>query len=224
MLGQLHRSFKHDRDCVGRGNLMSSLPIRKRAPGPATADLRIYLLGPPSIAWQGASSTLTRRQARALLFYLAATPQPVTRAPLCLLLWPGVTESTAHCNLRRLVSILNGALPVPNLLITADDRIGLAHQNIWSDPQALQELWAAWTAGSQPSYLQHAVALDRGAFLDGFSLPDSPEYEAWITTERQRWARMALQALAAWVDDQASEFCDRAALAGRMCMGSRATT
>ena len=172
---------------------------------PAGHCLRVHLLGPPSLDWPGFPLALPRRQARALLFYLAAVPQPVSRDHLCLLFWPDVTETTARCNLSRLVSILHSALPDPALLITSDDQIGLARQRIWSDTQAFEHLWAAWKSDGLPSCLRQAVALSRGPFLDGFSLPDSPEYETWITTERQRCERMALQALAALVEDEASK-------------------
>ena len=184
---------------------MSSLSMSERVPGSATADLHVCLLGPPSLAWRGEPLTLPRRQARALLYYLAAIPQSVARDRLCLLFWPDETETTARCNLSRLVSILHNALPDPALLITSNDQVGLARQASGRILQTFEQLWAAWKAGGQPSCLQQAIALYRGPFLDGFSLPDSPEYEAWMTTERQRWERMALQALAALVEDQAAK-------------------
>ncbi len=184
---------------------MASLSMSERVPESATAALHVCLLGSPSLAWQGKSLALSRRQARALLFYLAAVPQAVTRDHLCLLFWPDAPETTARCNLSRLVSILHSALPDPTVLITANDQIGLARQGAWSDTQAFEQLWAAWVAGSPPSCLQEAITLYRGPFLDGFSLSDSVEYEAWLTTERQRWEQMALRALAALVEDQASK-------------------
>ena len=184
---------------------MASLSVSERGSESATAELHVCLLGPPSLAWQGEPLTLPRRQARALLFYLAAAPQAVTRDHLCLLFWPDATETTARCNLSRLVSILHDTLPDPALLITSDDQIGLTRSGVQSDLQTFDLLWGAWKAGGQPSCLQQAVALYRGPFLEGFSLPDCPEYEAWITTERQRWERLALQALAALVEDLAAK-------------------
>jgi DNA-binding SARP family transcriptional activator len=184
---------------------MASLSVSERVSESATAELHLCLLGPPSLAWQGEPLMLPRRQARALLFYLAAVPQPVSRDHLCLLFWPDATETTARCNLSRLVSILHSALPDPALLITSADQIGLARQRTWSDTQAFEQLWAAWKDDGQPSCLQQAVALYRGSFLDGFSLPDNPEYESWMTMERQRCERMVLQALAALVEDEASK-------------------
>lgn len=184
---------------------MASLFMSEQVSALASVELQVRLLGPPSIAWQGTPLTFPRRQVRALLYRLAAMPQPVTRDRLCLLFWPDTAESTARCNLSRLISLLHNVLPNPALLLTADDQIGLAPQGAWSDTQAFEQLWAAWVAGGQPSSLPQAIALYRGPFLDGFSLLDSPEYEAWITMERQRWEQMALQALAALVDDEATK-------------------
>lgn len=183
---------------------MSSLSGRTFAPESAQADLQVHFLGPPGIAWRGDPLQLLRRQARALLYRLADSPQLVARERICFLFWPDAPEVTARSNLSRLISIIRGALPDPALLISSDDRIGLARQGLWSDTQAFEQDWAAWKAGGQPSALQQAVTLYRGSFLEGFSLPDSTEFEAWLTTERQRWERLALQALAALVDDQAS--------------------
>lgn len=184
---------------------MASLFMSEQISALASVELQVRLLGPPSIAWQGTPLTFPRRQVRALLYRLAAKPQPITRDRLCLLFWPDTAESTARCNLSRLISLLHNALPNPALLLTTDDQIGLAPQGAWSDTQAFEQLWAAWVAGGQPSSLQQAIALYRGPFLDGFSLLDSPEYEAWIATERQLWEQMVLQALAALVDDEATK-------------------
>lgn len=66
---------------------MSGLSTPERVPEPATAGLFVGLLGPPSTARQGTPLTLPHRQARALLFYLAAVPQVVTRDHLGFLFW-----------------------------------------------------------------------------------------------------------------------------------------
>ena len=41
------------------------------------SGLRIYLLGPPRVEWDGQPWAVPRRQARALLFRLAVVPQAV---------------------------------------------------------------------------------------------------------------------------------------------------
>ena len=51
-------------------------------PGPA---LQVDLLGPPRVTRDGQALALPRRQSRALLYRLAAAPQPVPRDALCFL-------------------------------------------------------------------------------------------------------------------------------------------
>ncbi|MCB9006390.1 MAG: hypothetical protein H6656_03285 [Ardenticatenaceae bacterium] len=59
--------------------------IRKRFGEPI---LGFHLFGSPTMVSQGRPFTLPRRQARALLYRLAATNQPVPREALADLLWP----------------------------------------------------------------------------------------------------------------------------------------
>jgi predicted ATPase len=184
---------------------MSILPTSSGSPESAAARLRIYLLGSPRVEWRDQSIAIGRRQVRALLYYLGASLQPIPRECLCGLFWPDVPESTARNNLSRLVSMLHGSLPYPEMLIASDDQLGLNSQQIWSDSSTFEQLWTEWKATGHPACLAEAIGLYQGSFLAGFSLPDRPEYEVWLTIERQRWERMALQVLAALVDDNASK-------------------
>ena len=43
--------------------------------------------------------------------------------------------------------------------------------------------------------LKSAISLYRGAFLEGFSLPDSPAFEQWVLARREGLHRQALQSL-----------------------------
>jgi DNA-binding SARP family transcriptional activator len=43
--------------------------------------------------------------------------------------------------------------------------------------------------------LQSAVTLYHGDFLDGFTLPDAPQFEEWVLAQRARLREMALSAL-----------------------------
>jgi DNA-binding SARP family transcriptional activator len=51
--------------------------------------------------------------------------------------------------------------------------------------------------------LQSAISLYRGPFLDGFSLPDSPEFDTWLSVERESLQRQAMLALS-----QLAEACE----------------
>lgn len=166
----------------------------------SSGQLYICLLGAPEVTWQDAPLAIARRQARALLYRLAATAHPAARDALCFLFWPDVGESTARRNLSRLLTILHNALPDPTLLLARDDQIVLHPERAGSDTQVFEQLWTRWLADGDVNHLRQAAALYCGPFLDGFCLPDSPEFDTWASLERERWMRLALQTLAALVE------------------------
>src|SRR4051812_26229996 len=93
-------------------------------PPPAEAvgtTLRITLLGPPALMWGDHPVVIARRQARALLYRIAAAAQPVPREQLGYLLWPDIPEPTARRNLTVLLTQIRRALPQPDLLVTVGD-------------------------------------------------------------------------------------------------------
>ncbi|NTU79251.1 MAG: AAA family ATPase [Chloroflexales bacterium] len=143
--------------------------------------------------------SVPRRQARALLYRLAA-PAPgaapmLPRDHLCFLLWPDLPQSAARRNLSVVIAQLRRALPRPELVITSGDTVGLREHGIGSDAATFVALVPnALRAGSLAD-LAAAASLYRGPFLDGFSLPDAPEFEAWADGERQAWERRYLDTL-----------------------------
>jgi DNA-binding SARP family transcriptional activator len=184
---------------------------------PPPAQLHIRLLGPPEVTWQGEPLAIPRRQVRALLYCLAVETQPASRDRLCFLFWPDTGETTARHNLSRLLTLLHAALPDSTLLEAHDDRISLRWQCAWSDTRALHDLSAAWHGQGSVAALRQAADLYRGPFLDGFSLPDSLEFDLWVGQERARWERLALQALSALVEALAldGDYLDAIAYAQR---------
>jgi DNA-binding SARP family transcriptional activator len=199
---------------------------------PAKSKLRVYLLGPPRVEWAGRALGIPRRQVRALLYCLAARPQPAPREHLCFLFWPDSPESTSRRNLSHLLTHLRGVLPSPEVLLTPDDHVGLDFHRVWSDVVAFDRLCT--TLELQPSEaprsdaprrgpderlrtprrveaLQQAVDLYRGPFLAGFSLPTNPEFEAWITREQRARENLYLKALADLTEEHAArDECDAA--------------
>ena len=176
--------------------------------------LWVYMLGPPRVEWGGRPLPLPRRQTRALLYRLAVRPEPVPREQLCFLFWPDTPESTARRNLTHLLTHLRRALPEPDLLLIAGDCIGLDPRFAWSDVGDFERLCAALPSSSlrlsslptreEAESLQQAVDLYRGPFLAGFSLPGSPEFEAWADQERSVWECLYLEALAALMEGWAA--------------------
>src|SRR5690242_8428762 len=104
--------------------------------------LRVALLGPPTATWAGQSLPIPRRQARALLYRLAASLRPVPREQLCFLFWPDTPESEARRSLAHLLTHLRRSLPAPEVVLTANDTIGLDVARSWSDTAACERLIA----------------------------------------------------------------------------------
>jgi DNA-binding SARP family transcriptional activator len=163
------------------------------------------------VKWAGQPLAIPRRQARALLYHLAARLEPVPREQLCFLFWPDTPESTARRNLSHLLTHLRRALPAPEVLLTANDCIALDPRRTWSDTAALEELSA--TLPGNPRFLgeagalgapQQTVDLYRGPFLAGFSLPTSTEFDAWAARERRVLERLYLEALATLIEERTS--------------------
>jgi DNA-binding SARP family transcriptional activator len=173
------------------------------AAGEAAPALQIHLLGPPLVLSAGRPLSMTRRQVRALLYFLAAKRQLVPREELCYLFWSEAPEAVARRNLTALLTYLRRALPLPDLLAADGDLLRLDHDRTWVDTEAVEYLCVRREPG-RADILQQAVDLYRGSFLAGFSLPGCPEFEAWVTRERQTWERVYLGLLASLIDNLAA--------------------
>lgn len=193
-------------------------PASLATPG---VNLRAYLLGSPCVEWAGCPCRIHRRQARALFYRLAARLEPVSREHLCFLFWSDIPESVARRHLSHLLTHLRRALPDPKVLLDYDDQVGLDPHRVWSDVVTFGQLCAGLTPnplqGDGDNSLQQAVDLYRGPFLDGFSLPTSPEFEAWATQERYAWERLYLEVLATLIRERAARREYDAAIAYARC-------
>jgi DNA-binding SARP family transcriptional activator len=135
--------------------------------------LSILLLGSPSITWRDIPFQIARRQARALLYRLAVSIEPVSRQQLCFLFWPDLPEARARRNLNRLLSYLHQSLPHRELLNLSDETTQLNPHLTRSDTDEFQK----FLQNEQATGMQRAIDLYRGSFLQGFYLPHSPEYD-----------------------------------------------
>ncbi len=172
----------------------------EKPPENSTAILQVHLLGAPATKWEGRRLSISRRQVRALLYRLAASPDTIPREYLAFLFWPDVPELTARRKLSGLLAHLKRDLPDPNILVAQDDHIGLDSRRSWSDLVDFERLCTSQPSAAPQEALRQAVDLYRGSFLDGFSLPDGPEYESWITVERESCDRAYLEALTVLID------------------------
>lgn len=152
---------------------------------PATIELR--LLGSPELLVSGRAVAVERRKALALLAYLAVEGGEHPRDALAVLLAPDDPPASARAGLRRALVALG---PARHLVRAAGDRLGLRpDQPFVLDVDTFR---AGLAAGDTPegfAHLNAAVALWRGEFMAGFSLPGSAAFEEWqfFQAERLRW-------------------------------------
>jgi DNA-binding SARP family transcriptional activator len=160
--------------------------------------LVIQLLGPPQVILDGNALKLARRKSRALLYYVAAHSQSLTREHLLALFWPDTGRPAAQQVLRTTLHGLRRALPAD--LLVADETVGLAPGvavDVRSFEAALAIEARLQPGGSAPAAsvdgLATALDLYRGDFLAEVTLDHSPEFENWITGERERYRRLAVR-------------------------------
>ena len=96
--------------------------------------LDIRLLGTPQVYLDEKLLTIKRRATRALLFYLAANQEAISRPQLCHFLWGGDGEETEQRKkLRVTLNNLKKALSGVDIIRTYHDTLGLERQNLRVD-------------------------------------------------------------------------------------------
>jgi len=152
--------------------------------------LSIQLLGIPLLVLDGEPLSISRRKSRALLFFLAAHTAPVTREQVLALFWPDHDRTSAQQILRTTLHGLRKALGAA--LQVSDDTLALA-SDVEVDARRF-ESYLATPAGDLET-LAATLALYRGDFLTGFSVPDAEEFDDWIAASRERYRQLALRGL-----------------------------
>lgn len=186
-------------------------------------QLSLSLLGPYKASLDGRPLTgLYSSKVRGLLAYLAVeSGRPHMRTMLAALLWPDWSDSAALGNLRFSLSKLRQAIhdqaAAPAFLAIKRDTIQIDpeadfcidvrafeghiassrwQQSASSGGAAAAEVTSAAADMRQAiDHLETAVALYRGAFLEGFSVGDSPTFEEWARYTRERFEQAMLAAL-----------------------------
>jgi DNA-binding SARP family transcriptional activator/TolB-like protein/Tfp pilus assembly protein PilF len=156
------------------------------------------------------SGRATQRRRLALLALLA-TSRALSREKLIALLWPDVETERGRRLLSDSVYRINSALHADAIVAVADE--------LRLDADVLPSDVAAFEAARAEARHDDAVALHTGPFLDGFFLDGAPEFEQWVTRERDRLVRacgasleaLAEAAAAAGAPSQAAEWWYRAA-------------
>ncbi len=184
----------------------------------------IRLLGPVDIHVDGMPLAVDTRKAVALLAYLAVTGRPASRESLVALLWPESDDIDGRSALRRTLSVLNSAMDGRALSIDRSAvalRPGEVDLDLASAREALGRVRGHGhdldvACGACDRWLETAIALDRGPFMDGFGLRDSEPFDEWQTAEAEAYRRdlaAALERLAR--SSLAAGSWDRAIAAGR---------
>ena len=157
--------------------------------------LRLKLLGVPSLERDGEllGGRAAQRHRIALLALLALAPgRRLGRDTLIATLWPESDAERGRNLLKVATYVLRSSLGA-DALVSAGDELRL-------DPELVAVDVAEFEAALEAGEYARATALHERPFLDGFFLPEAPEFAHWVDGERARLAaghRRALEALAA---------------------------
>lgn len=165
-----------------------------------TGILELILFGSPRVLRAGQVVTgFVSRKAQALFYYLAVTGQVHQRAQLASMFWPEVEDARALKNLRDVLPNLQHLLG-PCLRVTRQTLAFDTSQPYWLDVAEINRL-AQRQNESLPLEAQIELTdLYRGEFLEGFYVDDAPEFESWLTFERERLRELVVGTLSAAAD------------------------
>ncbi|TMC89786.1 MAG: hypothetical protein E6J22_13895, partial [Chloroflexi bacterium] len=165
--------------------------------------LRVAVLGPPEVYHDGRRLSFALRKAQALLLYLAVEGGLHPRSQLAAFLWPDSEPQGARTALRNALTLLRRLLADLDPSAPAHSHLLREHELLGLDPQAplaldLEVVQQAYhqaqrhsTLPSQEqraalvSQVQHALALVRGPFLEGFGLREESGFDHWV--QQQQW-------------------------------------
>ncbi len=154
--------------------------------------LTIRLLGEPQLLLGQQPIRVTRRKSRALVYYLASHNRPLSREHLLSFFWPDVERSAAQQTLRTTLHGLRKALGTA--LLAGDESLSLAPDTD-VDARVFESRLTPPTSDLQ--LLASTLDLYRDDFLSGFALPDAPQFDDWVSVERERFRRLAVRGLSA---------------------------
>ncbi len=151
---------------------------------------QVRLLGPAEITHNGTPiGRVESRKALGLLCYLCSQTKAVDRAQLVALFWGDKEESRGRGNLSRALHSISQQLPA----CLESDRYSVRfrhHERFWVDVLQFEAL----VAQRKPHLLAAATELYRGEFLENLSVKACPDFELWLTGEREQWRQRAAQA------------------------------
>ncbi len=152
--------------------------------------LTFAFLGNPTVYFEGQRLAFPTRQTLALLIYLVVEGGTHQRDKLATLFWPHYEATQGRAVLRTTLARLRKALGADDrYLIITPDTLGFDFNVPFElDLHILQSAIQALRLSNSPApVLQQAADLYRGDFLEGFSLPDAPDFDDWVTFQRETW-------------------------------------
>lgn len=155
----------------------------------AVPHFKLSLLGSFQLSQAAGDLVTPRRKTRALLAYLAVANRPHTRRAL--MDWFCQDAQSPARALSLLLTRVRQHLGTA-VLITQDDTIQLDGPAGWVDYAVFQQQLTGDLTQKNVADLETAVALYRGEFLEGLTLPDAPEFELWLLGQRTQ-ARQLLE-------------------------------
>ena len=150
-------------------------------------ELEIRVLGSLVVLRDGVAVTLpASRKTRALLAYLALTPQPVSRSDLCEFLWdiPNDPRGELRWSLTKIRALVDRANQC---------RLRSVGNTVWLDVEtcvvdAMVVAEATATIGKMSfEGLQALVALFAGDVLAGLEIDGCSTFNGWLTAQRRRF-------------------------------------
>ncbi len=151
------------------------------------ARIRLLALGPPEVRAGGDVVELPPKPL-AVLVYLALEPSRDTlrRDTLLATFWPESDASRARNSLNQVVHRLRKRLGHDVLESRGDEELGL-NGHFDSDVEQFETM----VDDGRPA---RALALYRGAFLEGFHVRNAPRFERWLDGVRARLTTRAREA------------------------------
>ncbi|MFQ5421962.1 MAG: BTAD domain-containing putative transcriptional regulator [Anaerolineae bacterium] len=147
----------------------------------ANQTYTLRLLGSLEIEGNRSQPITLRRKARALLAYLAVSSQLQPRHELATLFCAEADDPGRA--LRLLLSRIRRRVK-QNILVAAGDAIGFNAQAGWVDCLAFEQEMKS----GDPT--PDAINLYRGNFLSNLALPDAPEFELWVLSQRSYYRQL----------------------------------
>ncbi|MFN8446045.1 MAG: BTAD domain-containing putative transcriptional regulator [Caldilineaceae bacterium] len=168
--------------------------------------VRLAVLGPLQIHRNDELIELNIAKLQALLGYLAVTRTAHSREQLLGLLWAESHADAARKNLRNRLWQLRQLLG-EDVVVATGDSLALA-DSVSSDVANFEQVVNESLQSKEVNSKLLGAALDlwRGPLLDGLQLSEAPDFELWLTTERERLGQLYRRGMEALIAERQQQY------------------